>query len=398
MNEKHVTREELYAAIWQTPLTHLSKSFGIPTHVLTKICEQFNIPRPGPDYWPCRKLGYEVEQMPLPPAASDTPTIIKLEWIPKKTATKKAKSPVISAASSESIKGPKPPAQPAIPIIKQTKVAPDFRNAHPLVRSSWEYFKGHHCYTDPQGRLQPTDRQQCLDLTVTKTQLRRALLLFDAIIRACAQRGWKTYKPETPYYHRNPHTLIVIGKEEIRIGIIEKVIKREPTEAEVESEAAESTYSRQQTYYTTTGLLCVGTGWNRFESRRAILEKTDAPLENRIHEVIESLEHEAEKSRKNTLQREEGQRIRNEQERLRLEPLRRQEEENNRRRNLEKLADQWHTSERIRSLINACEKQFNVSPNEAATRWLAWAHQHADRSDPLRNGLIQQALDSLPSS
>src|SRR5215213_9857538 len=96
----------------------------------------------------------------------------------------------------------------------------DLTGAHPLVRSSWKFFKDLGIYSDHQGRLQPTDRHECLDVTVTKPQLRRAHFLFNAIIRACEKRGWRVYRPEVSYHQRNPQTLVVIGKEEIRIAIL----------------------------------------------------------------------------------------------------------------------------------------------------------------------------------
>ena len=51
-----LTREELYNAIWKTPMSHLCKTWGITINRLSKICEQFDIPRPKPDYWPLLRL------------------------------------------------------------------------------------------------------------------------------------------------------------------------------------------------------------------------------------------------------------------------------------------------------------------------------------------------------
>jgi hypothetical protein len=41
-----LTREELYALVWNQPMTHLSKSFGISDQGLAKICKRIGVPRP----------------------------------------------------------------------------------------------------------------------------------------------------------------------------------------------------------------------------------------------------------------------------------------------------------------------------------------------------------------
>jgi hypothetical protein len=48
-NEITLTREELYDAIWKTPMCQLCKTWSIQVYRLSKICEQFDIPRPGAD-------------------------------------------------------------------------------------------------------------------------------------------------------------------------------------------------------------------------------------------------------------------------------------------------------------------------------------------------------------
>ena len=65
-----VTREELYARVWSTPLRTLAKGYGISDVGLGKICERLNIPRPGQGYWARVAVGKRGRQPPLPPAAA----------------------------------------------------------------------------------------------------------------------------------------------------------------------------------------------------------------------------------------------------------------------------------------------------------------------------------------
>lgn len=41
-----VTRRELYDQIWSSPMSHVSKSYGLSDVDLAKLCVDFAIPRP----------------------------------------------------------------------------------------------------------------------------------------------------------------------------------------------------------------------------------------------------------------------------------------------------------------------------------------------------------------
>jgi len=46
-----ISRQELYALVWQTPMSRLAKSFGLSDVGLRKICVKHDIPTPKPGYW-----------------------------------------------------------------------------------------------------------------------------------------------------------------------------------------------------------------------------------------------------------------------------------------------------------------------------------------------------------
>ncbi len=62
-----MTRAELYALIWQEPLAHAAKRFGISSARLRKICIDYNVPMPSAGYWVKRAHGKEVDRPSLPP-------------------------------------------------------------------------------------------------------------------------------------------------------------------------------------------------------------------------------------------------------------------------------------------------------------------------------------------
>lgn len=63
----YLTREELYNLVWQTPMIHLSKLYGISDVGLRKICVKHDIPTPPLGYWAKRAHGKPVHQPGLPP-------------------------------------------------------------------------------------------------------------------------------------------------------------------------------------------------------------------------------------------------------------------------------------------------------------------------------------------
>ena len=64
-------RAELYALVWEKPMVHVAKHFGISDVGLRKICVKHDIPTPPLGYWAKLAHGKKVVQPPLPPLKSD---------------------------------------------------------------------------------------------------------------------------------------------------------------------------------------------------------------------------------------------------------------------------------------------------------------------------------------
>ncbi|MFC6487706.1 hypothetical protein [Nitratireductor sp. GCM10026969] len=61
-----LTREQLYALVWDRPVTKLAKDFGLSDVALHKICRKHNIPTPPLGYWAKKAHGKPVRSTPLP--------------------------------------------------------------------------------------------------------------------------------------------------------------------------------------------------------------------------------------------------------------------------------------------------------------------------------------------
>jgi len=46
LKRRQVSREELYALVWKTPMSRLSADFGLSGNGLAKICARLDVPVP----------------------------------------------------------------------------------------------------------------------------------------------------------------------------------------------------------------------------------------------------------------------------------------------------------------------------------------------------------------
>lgn len=370
----NITRETLHEAVWKTPLTHLAKSYGIPVSVLTKACDQFDIPRPAPDYWPRRRLGYQTEITPLPPAPIETPASIELKWTPK-TGGVKTKQP--QPGSSQ----PLPPPIETAPTGSRLQIAQNFRRAHPVVRRAREQLeKGKADYKN--GLIHPANwREPCANIFVSKEQLRRALLILDAVLHAFNST-------------ETDDAGIQIGEEFIHLKI------REQTKRYLNpgKEGDDKSHIWPRHLFKPTGILIFYI--NEYYFAKQWSDKKTRPLENSLDDIVEGIKQTAEELHLRNIEWAEAEKRRKEEERKYYELQKLREKELARRRSLENQSDLWDKASRLRAFIEACRHHLAnrgaLAPESTAHRWLDWAAHHADRLDPLRNQYLENAIKNLP--
>jgi hypothetical protein len=59
-------RSELYAKVWEVPLSKLGPALGLSDVGLRKLCERFSIPVPAAGYWAKHAAGNADRTPPLP--------------------------------------------------------------------------------------------------------------------------------------------------------------------------------------------------------------------------------------------------------------------------------------------------------------------------------------------
>ena len=266
--ENKLSRNELYDMVWEQPITHLAKKFGITPYQLNKICKQYRISKPLPGYWQKVDMGKKVSQRPLvsDPDLDHKPIIIFPQILTSvKPKTRKKRS---------------------VYIKKPINITETCHKLHPLVAktksSGFEIDRERAIY----GLRKP--RNEYLNINVTPRLVKRALMLADTIIKAIEKRGHKLEidAEEKRTWSGNPYLVfdcyLSIKCEKVRFKISKKLNRVERSLSKEDKERLESDrYISDRWRYISSGLLRVKV--LEAEYRDDTWMDNDKLLKNRFH-------------------------------------------------------------------------------------------------------------------
>ncbi|MCG2775012.1 MAG: hypothetical protein L6406_04945 [Desulfobacterales bacterium] len=213
MNEgiSRIRRSELYEQVWSISMVRLSEQYGLSDVGLAKICKKHNIPRPPRGYWARKVAGYRVKRLPLPPGEDVT---MEITPNPHSRNVYKRRNSVSRISISQNTE-------------QEPIVVPDrLSSPHPLTKQSSETLNGRS--SNEVGIVNPP-KKGCLDITVSKGALRRALRIMDTIIKVLEKKGYGVYLSEG-------RTKTKIQEVPISFGISEKLAtkKKRPEEHDLD--------------------------------------------------------------------------------------------------------------------------------------------------------------------
>lgn len=160
-----VTREEIYEQVWETPMVHLAKHYDLSKNKFADMCSKYNIPRPSIGYWNSRKARLQVKKIPLPKF-----NISIIEGLSKPIEQgNKAKNEIKQIYTSITIKD-------------------DLSDTHPLIKKSLKQLEK--MEPEASGLIVPPGKN-CLNITVSRKNMEKALLLMDAIIQKLEENGFQ---------------------------------------------------------------------------------------------------------------------------------------------------------------------------------------------------------------
>jgi hypothetical protein len=370
-----INRKDLYQKVWETPITRLSKEYGLSDVGFSKICKKHNIPRPPRGYWARKAAGYKVKQLPLPQGEDVT---IEINPNPYSQNANKSKE-LISKMSSYKQSNEDP-------IIVPDRLS----SPHPLIKQSSEILNGRQA--NVLGIVTPP-KKRCLDIAVSKGSLRRALRIMDTILKVLDKKGYGVYLSEG-------RTKTKILEVPISFGISEKLVtkRKRPEEHDLNGRYrfGHSRFIEERvpsgdlglTIHEAQDFYIYGCQQNWNDGKKSKLEnRTNSFIDGLVTVAVAKIERDKE---------------REEEERLRIERQRQLEEERQKRAELRKKyleedarvtrliseAENWKRSQILREYIAEIEKKTTggdlpFSLDKPLVEWLKWAHDQADRLDPL---------------
>jgi hypothetical protein len=370
-----INRKELYKKVWETPITRLSREYGLSDVGLAKICKKHNIPRPPRGYWARKAVGYNVKRLPLPQGDDITIEITPNPYSRNSYKGRDLASRVSGFQNSDED-----------PIIVPDRLS----SPHPLIKQSSEILNGRQ--SNEFGIVEPP-KKGCLDIAVSKGNLRRSLRIMDTILKVLDKKGYGVYLSEG-------RTKTKILGVPISFGISEKLAtkKKRPEEHDLNGRYrfGHSRFIEERVPFGDLGLtIHEAQDFYIYGCQQNWNDGKKSKLENRINSfvggfvTVAAAKIERDKEREEEERRRiERQRQLQEERRKRAELRKRYLEEEARVTRLISEAENWKSSQILREYIAEIEKHktggdLPFSLNKHLIEWLKWAHDQADRLDPL---------------
>jgi hypothetical protein len=155
-----MSREELYALVWETPMRRLASRFGFSDVGLAKICKKHRIPRPARGHWARLEFGQSVPKARLPILAPGEEHLQRVLLDPQEP----------PQPGRERVPRPQPVRLPVPEVLS---------NPHRLVEITGKSLRG--AKADDCGLLHPR-AQAALNVVVGPDSVDRAMRILQALI------------------------------------------------------------------------------------------------------------------------------------------------------------------------------------------------------------------------
>jgi hypothetical protein len=281
----------------------------------------------------------------------------------------------------------------------------DLRRPHPLVISTRNNYERAALGVD--GRLAVRPRAGVARLLVSKSQLRRALLVLQGLLVDAERRGYQVRSVEEDRYRDKPGVAVVAAGHDYLISIMELTKPVPLAEDDIANWRKENRY--RLTYEPTlqppatkpvpsgTLRLMLLDRWDG--GRKNWTEGPRGDLGTKFDSFFAEIDRRAieDTERSERREREEAERERRQAERL--ERVRLEKIEQARAEKLLEQVTAWRRARDVRDYSTELRKLVEqVSPDarERIIEWLDWANAWADRIDPLLRPEITPSLDGNP--
>ncbi|MEY9419456.1 hypothetical protein ABIF69_005898 [Bradyrhizobium japonicum] len=364
-----LSREELYAQVWTTPISRLSAQYGLSGNGLAKICRRLDVPYPPRGYWARKEAGKKVTQMALPTTRPGKR--LQVTITPSLPASP---PPQVPSELEEALAA-------AHRLTAGVKVPGKLTHPHRIVAGWIEERRRER----EQARRHSWSRGDYVPPDFTAMERRRHRLLSTLFITV-EKHGYAAKVDE------RQRPVVEIGGEVVVFTIKEKYRRvRQPlTEEEKKRNFNPKRPWRQGMQ--PTGLLQLTIEPPLHPAlRQCWIDAPDQSLEQQLPDIVAVFIAAAPILQDRRRQYEENERRRHEEERRRYEERQKQLRERNRLRGFLELASRWRQAHEARAFLEALAGRAAGDLAEAiddrtVSEWLAWAHERLKAHDPLEAG------------
>ena len=362
IEQKRLTRQELYDLVWSMPMRDLAKQFDISDRGLAKKCESHKIPRPPQGYWLKAEKDRKHLVKPLPLNEDAYWDSIDFYPQPKRLEAKSGLSDEQLAAALE------------------FKMPDSVARYHPLIRKCRQAAKKPKL--DNYSRLLFGLDVINPGFKVTPKTFNRACLFLQGMINLFASYGWELKNDGKKAYFS-------CENNNLEFEIKERVSKQ--AELSPNPKQRWDSLGWQLQYFSSTGSLELSVT-NIYSSgfKKRWYDRAQNTLEKQLGSIVQGFSRAFDARRLWTIECEEQHRKRELEKAERREQARLEKIEEDRRKHLFKLAEQYHRSKSIRDFLTVLEGA--PSKPSGMSDWLTWANAVVDENDPLcdQEGIIEK--------
>lgn len=353
METNTLTRTDLYDLVWSKPLTTLAKEFSYSDNGLRKICIKHNIPLPKAGHWTKIKFEKKVKKTKLPKGEGVT-IKIDIRTIGEEAATVFHPNSIRNKVKKE-IEG----SQGLNFKVPEKLLKPDI-----LIREARRDLKGKKSsdWGNTKGLVETANG--ILNISVSNSNISRALLFMDTLIKLVKKRGHTIKVSEV--------TEVMVNEEPIKIRFRE-VLKR----------IIVDNGSWESSELIPSGILSfrIDGGYPEKQWR----DSDTIPLESRLSSILTYLEVKARQIKEERIKWEIQKKAWDEQRKKESELKMIREKEVVKSNQLFETFSKWQKSQDLRNYLKAFEShaiKTNAMTQEKK-EWIAWANGKADWIDPI---------------
>ncbi|MEQ9145435.1 MAG: hypothetical protein RLO08_13870 [Parvibaculaceae bacterium] len=384
-----VTREEIFAQIWQRPMTKVAADYGISDVALKKICVKHRIPVPSRGYWAKKAAGKPVRHSHFRVVSDPTIEHIVIRGSGQQDLPEDVKIARAAAKQREKLAANRVEVDP-LPEALNPRVA---RTVSKLQRAK------------PDGRgLAIATGPEHFDVEVGPASIGRVAAILTTLVTAAAERGMKVVKG-------NRALVFQVDDEPIDLKITEHVSRTKHVPTDAELEALQQWRDRQERNaqsgradwtprpvppewdHGPSGLIRAELNVNRYIGRglrRSFGDGKTQRLEGQINAILEAFTVWSAAIKQKRVDDERREQERREAKARQAEERRVAALEKKRIEALHRDLDRRRLRNEVLAFVADVESRLGNGEYEnpdAVRAWIAWVHDYSDRLDPLHNGL-----------